>query len=56
MKVGKRGAGMGVVGGALFTLGAIMGIWGFSFGNKMLLYAGIGLCILGAIAYLFIRV
>lgn len=52
----KKGQGMGAIGGALFTIGAILAIIGYSWGNKKALYAGIGLAILGAISFKLIKV
>ncbi|MBN1544680.1 hypothetical protein JW898_04410 [Candidatus Woesearchaeota archaeon] len=52
----KRAQGMGVIGGGLFTLGACMAIVGYFWNQKPLLYAGIGLCVLGAVAYKLVKV
>ncbi|MBW2967815.1 hypothetical protein KY362_04985 [Candidatus Woesearchaeota archaeon] len=52
----KKGEGMGVIGGIFFTLGAVLGVWGYSTGNKTMMYVGIGMCVLGAVAYKFVGV
>ena len=48
--------GTGVFGGVFFTAGAVLGVWGYSTGNSSILYAGIGLAVLGAVAYKFVKV
>jgi hypothetical protein len=51
----KKAQGMGVIGGLFFTVGAVLGTWGYSTDNKKLMYVGIGLCVLGAAAFKFVR-
>jgi hypothetical protein len=52
----KKAQGMGIIGGGLFTLGACMAIVGYYWQQKPLLYAGIGLAVLGAVAYKLVKV
>ena len=55
-KMNKKGEGMGIFGGIFFTVGAVLGVWGYSTGNRTMMYVGIGLCVLGAVAYKFVGV
>lgn len=52
----NKAQGMGMIGGGLFTLGACMAIAGYFWQQKMLMYAGIGFAILGAVAYKLVKV
>ena len=45
-----------MIGGALFTVGAILAIIGYSTKNNLALYAGIGLVVLGFIAFKLVKV
>jgi hypothetical protein len=56
MLAGKRGEGMGFIGGSLFTIGAILATAGYYWELKQMLYAGVGLAILGAVAYKLVKV
>jgi len=51
-----KAQGMGLVGGGFFTVGAVLGVWGYLQGNNMMLYVGIGMCVLGAAAMKFVKV
>ncbi len=46
----------GMIGSALFTIGAILAIIGYSTQNKLALYAGIGLVVLGFISFKLVKV
>ncbi len=52
----KKAQGGGMIGGLFFTIGAVLGVWGYSTGNKKLMYVGIGLCLLGVAAFKFVKV
>ena len=52
----KKAQGMGVIGGLFFTVGAVLGVWGYTQGNMKLVYVGIGLCVLGAVAMKFVKI
>ncbi len=51
----KKAQGMGIVGGLFFTIGAVIGVYGYTQSNNNLIYVGIGLCVLGAVAMKFVK-
>ncbi|MBW2971993.1 hypothetical protein KY359_03055 [Candidatus Woesearchaeota archaeon] len=52
----RKAQGMGIVGGFFFTVGAVLFVWGYTSDKKTMMYVGIGLCVLGAVAMKFVKV